>query len=61
MVAHALQKNSRETGEDSSLPTVEFKASDLDMKVKDDHRKLADMRNRKHLDCSRLYLGSNQT
>ncbi|XP_032324198.1 uncharacterized protein LOC116659909 [Camelus ferus] len=40
--AHALQKNPREVGEDSGLPTVEFKAVDLDIKVKDDHRKFAD-------------------
>lgn len=57
---HTHSRKTSETGEESGLPTVEFKAFDLDTKVKDDHRKLADMKNRKHLDCSCLYLGSNQ-
>lgn len=36
------KKKNRKNGEDSGFPTVQFKAVDLDMKVKDDHRKLAD-------------------
>lgn len=54
-------ENSGEIGEDLAFPTIEFKAFDLDVKVTGDHRKLADTKNRKHLDCTHLYWGSNQT